>query len=457
MSILAFVRVPIPALQSFTFVRWLAATRAIGAALLTIGLSNWAAAQTTTTSNPLTLESALSKAETRSHALEAQDSAAKSAREMAIAAGRLPDPILRLSVDSLPIDGPMRLSLTDDFMTMRSVGLTQTLTREDKRRARSARFEREGDVARSMRTVQLIELRRQTALAWFDLYYQQKMVDLLTRQRDETALQIQAAKAAYRSGRGAQADVFMAQSAVARMDDRIQEARSRAVNARTSLARWVGEVVSAPLGIAPTITRSRLSERTLKDQLDQHPEIALLTSKESVALAEVEVARQDKSADWSVSLMYSRRGSAFSDMVSVGVSIPLQWDQKNRQIRELTAKLEKVEQTRAERAEVARALLAQTRRRLATWQSNLMRLDQYDKTLIVFASERTRVALAAYRGGKAPLSGVLDARWAEIDTRAERLRIEMETAALWAALEYLIPDLPEPAVSSITSVDAVEE
>jgi outer membrane protein TolC len=54
------------------------------------------------------------------------------------------------------------------------------------------------------------------------------------------------------------------------------------------------------------------------------------------------------------------------------------------------------------------------------------------------AAERTRAALAAYRGGSGTLIGVLDARRAEIDARIERLRVEMETAALWAQLEYLI-------------------
>ena len=76
---------------------------------------------------------------------------------------------------------------------------------------------------------------------------------------------------------------------------------------------------------------------------------------------------------------------------------------------------------------------------MTTWQSNLVRMDDYDTTLIALASERTHAAMAAYRGGKGPLSAVLDARRLEIDTRVERLRIEMETAALWAELEFLMP------------------
>jgi hypothetical protein len=52
---------------------------------------------------------------------------------MAAAAGQLPDPVLKLGLNNLPIDGPDRYSVTRDFMTMRSVGVMQELTRAEKR------------------------------------------------------------------------------------------------------------------------------------------------------------------------------------------------------------------------------------------------------------------------------------------------------------------------------------
>lgn len=421
------------------FARRLAVLRALGVAVLT-AVSSWAAAQASapTPAQPLTLQAALRAAEERSYALVAQDAAARSAREMAVAAARLPDPMLQLSVENLPVDGPMRFSLTDDFMTMRSVGLSQTFTRADKRRAQAARLEREADTAQAARAMQLAELRRGTALAWFDRYFQEQMVTLLSKQRDEAALQIEAAEAAYRAGRGAQADVFTTRSSVALIEDRIRAAQAREANAVTAMRRWVGERAGAPLGEAPSISDTRLAAHRLEHQLDRHPDIALMTSKEAVALAAAEVARQEKRADWSVSLMYSQRGEAFSNMVSVAVSVPLQWDQKNRQDRELAAQLAKVEQARAEREEMTRAHLSETERWLATWRSNLARLADYDATLVPLAAERTRAALAAYRGGSSALAEVLEARRMEIDTRIERVRIEMETAALWVELEYLI-------------------
>src|SRR4029079_17672321 len=84
---------------------------------------------------PLTLDRALELARARSQAVVAQDSAAAAARELAVAAGQLPDPPLTVGINSLPVTGPDRFSLTDDFMTMRSIGVMQEFTREGKRKA----------------------------------------------------------------------------------------------------------------------------------------------------------------------------------------------------------------------------------------------------------------------------------------------------------------------------------
>ena len=64
------------------------------------------------------------------------------------------------------------------------------------------------------------------------------------------------------------------------------------------------------------------------------------------------------------------------------------------------------------------------------------------------ATERTRASIAAYRGGGGPLSAVLEARRVEIDSRMERLRLEMGAARLWAQLNYLVPVRHDAAVTT---------
>lgn len=387
----------------------------------------------------LTLVEALRLAQERSRQLAAQDAGAAAAREMAVAAGQLPDPTLKAGINNLPINGPDQFSLTRDFMTMRSVGVTQEFTRGDKRKARAGRFDREAEAAEAGRALALANLRRDTAMAWLDRSYMERMREVLLTQRAEAGLQIEGAEAAYRGGRGTQTDVFAARSAVAQIDDRLRLTDRQIATAKNKLARWVGDAAGSTLGAPPNLATVRFDATSLETELAHHPEIALMAQQEAVARADADIAQSNKRSDWSVELMYSQRGPAYSNMVSLNVSIPLQWDQKNRQDREVSAKLAMAEQMKAQREEATREHVAETRGWLLEWQGNRDRLTHYDDALIPLASERTRAALAAYRGGIGPLSAVLEARRLEIDTRMDRLRLDMETAGLWAQLEYLIP------------------
>src|SRR5687768_5239964 len=74
---------------------------------------------------PLTLAEAQRLAVQRSRQLNGIDASATASREMAVASSQRPDPVLKLGIDNLPVDGPDKGSLSRDFMTMRRVGLSQ--------------------------------------------------------------------------------------------------------------------------------------------------------------------------------------------------------------------------------------------------------------------------------------------------------------------------------------------
>ena len=406
--------------------------RLLGLSLIFVSLSSQA-------QQALTLDDALRLAQGRSLQLVAQDAAAGAARAMAVSAGQMPDPTLKLGINNLPVNGPDRLSLTRDFMTMRSVGVSQEITGRNKLTARSVRFEREAELAQAGRVAALANLRRDTAAAWLERAYQERTLAVLQTLRAEAALQIEAADAAYRGGRGSQSDVFAARSSVAQIDDRIRLIEIQVATARIKLARWVGDDANQPLAAMPDTSTLNLNAGSLDSLVAHHPAVALMAGQENVARAEADIAQSNKRSDWSVELMASQRGPAYSNMVSINLSIPIQFDQKNRQDREVAARWAVVEQMRAQREEAIRERVAEARMWLAQWQGNRDRLERYDRAQIPFATERTRAAMAAYRGGGGALPAVLEARRMEIDTRLDRLRLEMETASLWAQLAYLIP------------------
>jgi outer membrane protein TolC len=388
---------------------------------------------------PLTLMQAQQLAVERSRQLAAKDHATMASREMAIAAGQLPDPVLKMGVDNLPIEGADRFNVTRDFMTQRRIGVMQDLTRADKRRLRAERFEREADKSVAEKTAATAAIQRETALAWVDRYYAEAMAAVITEQASQAKLEIQAAEGAYRAGRGSQADIFNARSALVAFDDRASEIQRRIRNAKAMLARWVGDAAESSLAGKPSIETVALDAATLETQLNHHPTLAVLAAQEEIAATEAKLAQANKKADWSVELAYQQRGPAYSNMISVGVSIPLQWDQKNRQDREVSAKLANLEQARAEREDTLRAHVAEVRSILNEWENNRERHARYDREFIPLANASTGATIAAYRGGKATLADVLAARRNEIDVRLKALTLETDTARLWAQLNFLFP------------------
>lgn len=388
---------------------------------------------------PLTLQEALSLAIDRSHQLSAQDFSVSASRHQAVAAGQLPDPILKVGIENLPVNGSDKFTLTKSSDTMRRVSLMQEITASDKRELRAQRFSLEAQKESVQKTVTTIDIKRDTAIAWFDRYYSEAMAKVIAEQRNQLKQEILAAKGAYRAGRGSQADILSAQSMLVVFDDRASEAQRRIDNAQTTLIRWTGEAAANALAQKPATDSIQFDMRQLDILLERHPEIVVLSRAKEIAESEARLAKANKKADWSVELAYSQTGPAYANMVSIGLSIPLQWNQKNLQDRELSAKLALVGRTQAERQERLRALTAETRSRIIEWSSGRERYQRYQRELIPLAMDRMAALRSAYRGDKASLADVLAAHRNVIDVRIQALQLAADIDRLWAQLNFIFP------------------
>lgn len=388
---------------------------------------------------PLTLAQAQRLAVERSRGLAGQRLAVAAARDMAVAAGQLPDPVLSLSLENVPAQGAERFTLTRDGMTMKRIGVMQELTRREKRDLKAERYEIEARKMAAEGESMTAMVQRDTAMAWLETWYMEAAVGAIAELRARAIDEVASAESEYRAGRGSQPEVLMAHANVAMFDDRAAEAQRKARNARAMLARWVGdEAARGKLGAKPDL--SATSARGHEEALAGHPQIEVLDRSREMAEAEARLARANRKPDWSVEFAWQERPSRFGDMFTVGVSIPLPWDRANRQDRELAAKLAQAEQAQAARDEALRQHAAEVRTMLNEWESNRSRLARYDREILPLARSRLEASIAAYRGGKSTRSEVLAALRAELDARLMALMLESETARLWAQLTYLIPE-----------------
>jgi outer membrane protein TolC len=392
----------------------------------------------------LTLAQAQQRAVERSHQLAAQGRAGAAARDMAVAAAQLPDPVLKAGIDNLPVSGADRYRIGADSMTMRRIGLAQELTSSDKRRWRAARFEREAGRSLAAAEALTAAIQRDTAIAWLDRYYLERMGAELARQVALSHDEITAAEAAYRGGRSSQAGVLEARAGLLALQDRATELGLRARNAAIMLARWTGEPVDAALAGSADTGSIAIDPAALETTLAHHPNVAMLTRQAELAQAEAGLARANRSPDWSVEVALQQRGPGYPGMLSFGLSVPLQWDRARRQDRELSARLASADQAQAERDEALREHVAEVRSQLAAWQAGRERIGRFENEVLPLAGARVDAALAAYRGGKAGLGEVFAAQRALGEQRLQALQLERDNARIWAQLTYILPVKGQP-------------
>jgi len=387
---------------------------------------------------PLSFAEALRLAVTQSAQLASQQAMADAAREMAVPAGELPDPKLKLGIENVPTSGPDRWSLNADFMTMQKIGVMQEFPREEKRRLRSQRAENDAQRNEALRESARLAIQREAATAWLLRRFADDAQRVVADQIAEAELAVTTVAAAYRAGKAPQAELIAAQSMVLDLRNRATEALAQARRASIALARYIGADAERPPGDAPDLARLPFDPTALPDP-DLQPEVRVAQAQEQIAATDAELARAAKQPDWSAELSYAVRGSAYANMVSLMFAVDLPWSSGTRQDRELAAKLRELDAARAMRDDAKRMRTAEIQSMLAEWESARTQAQRITEQMLPLAAQRREAALAAYRGGSGPLAAVLDARRAELDVRLALIAQEQAAAKAWAWLQFILP------------------
>ena len=407
--------------------RWVAGL----AALLCVATTVYAAEQ------PLTLDAAVQRGLTRAPVLRARSADIGAARDELVRAGRLPDPSLTLGLNNYPVTAPGAYSLYSNPMTMRAVGITQVIP---SRAARDAQRQLAGaqiDAAMASRIAAAQTQRERIADAWIGVWAYDKQRTLLRDLQDESTLAVRVSKARLRGGEGSVTDVLGAQAEALTLDNQLEASDAALTAAQASLQRWLGDAIPA-LAEPPDFSLLPTSSSTLERSVDQQAPLQLWHAREQVADAALAEARAAKHPNWSVGLSYAHRVPGLSDTVTlqVGVSLPL--FTSNRQDRGISAKQLVRDAVQGDHEDARRAQREAVARTIATWQGWNRQIARDQQTLLPLAHDRTRIALAAYRGGGA-LQPWLDARRDEIQLRLGYADALAARAQLWASLAYLLP------------------
>jgi cobalt-zinc-cadmium efflux system outer membrane protein len=383
---------------------------------------------------PLTFDAALELATRTSPDIAVQTASVGAAQSASVAAGRLPDPKLTVGVENFPVTGEERGSLTRDFMTMRKVGLMQEVPNGGKRQSRVAAATADAERAQAERRVSILTVRRDTALAWLARYYLERRGVLFDELDRENQLFAQSVQAQFAGGRGMPADVVAPRQEAAEIADRRDELASEIAKSKATLRRWTGAAGDEPLaGDPPALS---LDTGQLRGHIHEHPELAVFVPMTQMAQAEVHEAEAAKHPDWGVALEYGRRGSAFSDMVSLQFTLDLPLFTGTRQDPQIAAKRQELTRVEAQRDAMLRDHTQELDAELAEYEMTTRQFARLREAHLPLAQQKVDYQFASYRGGKADLTAVLSARRELIDERLKEIELDGKRAAMVAKLYF---------------------
>ena len=376
---------------------------------------------------PLSLDGALDLAAQRSEAARAARAGAAGADELARAAGQLPDPMLSVGIDNLPVTGSDRFSTTRESMTQKRIGISQEWLSQDKRAARQAAAQASAGRERVQAQVAVAEARLQTALAYLDAFYAAEALKLTTLNEHHAHEELAASRARLASSSGTGADVLALTAAVGMSEDESADLRQQQRAAQATLQRWVGVAADDLLPVQALATPPE------PGYVAAHPAVVMAQRDIELARQEAAVAATNRTPNWTWEVSYGQR-TGYSDMVSVGVSIPLPVAPAERQDRDTAARLAMLDKAQANLAEAVRAAAAEYQVFASDAQRLQERIERYRNAVLIPTRQRAAAAMAGYRSNQASLVTLFEARHAEVEVQRKLLALQRDRARAEAQL-----------------------
>jgi len=274
------------------------------------------------------------------------------------------------------------------------------------------------------------------AINWYDRLFAMRTEQLQQTLEQEIAMQRRAAEAQVAGGKASAAEVLAVDALLIQSRDRVIAARRQQQIAIAKLARWLGDDAARPPAGDEALPRDADVAALPEHDLHNIAHLRALAGQVDVADAEVDVAEQNRSPNWSWEVSYAVRGPAYSNMISIGVSVPLPVFRGERQDRELAARLAQRDQARDQLADARRRHASEFNAMRIEWLALRERQQQLESSLLPIVRQRVEALLAAYGSGQQNLSAVLEARRAEVDAKVQVLELERDSARMWARLRY---------------------
>ena len=407
------------------------------------------------------LEALLARAQSANPSLRAARARVDAARARVTPAGLRADPMLMAGVQNFPVSEPG----FQDFMTMKMVGVGQTVPYPGKLALRRQAARRDAEATDASLAAVTREVEREVRGAYYELAFLDRAFAIVQRNQRVLGDFVQVAQVRYSVGQAGQQDVLRARVEATRLAEQAvalsEQRRAALARLNAALDRPTDTPVAAPevpqriarAAVADSAGRVRfvsaaLGARAADSPLPPLAELQDMAVRESPALREqeamiaaqatrAELARREHLPDLDVSLQYGQR-QGLSDMVTATVSVPLPLQKGRKQDLAAAESRSELAALEAERAAERNALRAEVARLSSELERQRAQLALYVKAVIPQGRASLASATASYQVGRVEFLTVLDNQATLFNYETEYFRTLSDFAATLAELERVV-------------------
>lgn len=413
-----------------------------------------------------TLDTLIARALTASPRLQAARSRTDAARARIAPAGLWPEPMLMAGVQNLPLASP---NFRDD-MTMKMLGITQSIPLWGKPALARSIAQRDADVAELVASATALEVRRDVQLAAYDVAYVDRVLEVLERNRlllielirgAESRFGVGAAGGTMPSGL---AEIMRARADAARLAD---QASALHEERRTALAR-LNALLDRPSDAPASLVISQGTERaavaavtadirfesaTLGSRaggspipsvdslqrlaLQASPELRMGTTMTDAQSLRVELAHRERRPDIEATIQYGQR-DRYPDMVTALVSVPLPLRRRERHDQHVAEARSELSALDADRRESVRRVNVDVARLHSAVERARTQLALSRSAMLPQARLAVEAARVSFQSGGGSLQAVLEAQMLVFNAEIAWHRALADFARAIAELEHVV-------------------
>ena len=428
-------------------------SRFLRALFMSVALSSVGSAQS---ESPL--DSLVARAVDVSPLVAAATARADAAAARVAPAGARPDPMLMAGVQNLPAGNPGFA----DFMTMKMIGVSQTIPFPGKLSARVSVAEEELAAARAEVLGARRSVARQVRLLYYDLAFATRALDVVTRTQGLVSAMIPVTEGRYASGSGSQSEILRVRIETARLADEAavltEEKRATLAELNTLLGRSadtpVGEaeipaaIARAAVGDSArsiTFASATLGARVKDSPIPSVDSLFALAVRNDAVLqvheammraqrARAALARRERLPDIDISLQYGQR-NGFEDMVTAVVSVPIPLQKRRKQDAEVIAADADLRALDAEHMVSLNEIRTKLARLDGALERDRAQLALYVTAILPQARASLASANAGYQAGRVEFATLIDAQALLFNYETDYYRTLTDFAKALAELE----------------------